>query len=103
MGITCKANADGEGSCKAASTAKIEVCGGVCREYYPQIRYFIKDLLKDYPKLTVSTSEDQTGEQPFIEFFDASNNSMEKVEVGGMFTSEMEEELNARGILRSKN
>ena len=71
LGLTCQKDANEAGSCKTAARAVIEVCGGICREYYPQIRYFIRDLLKYYPKLTVSTVEDQTGEQPFVEFFDS--------------------------------
>ena len=102
LGLTCKdeAKPGEEGSCKVASKAVLEVCGGICREYYPQIRFFLRDHADSYHQLSVSTNQDQTGDQPFIEFFDSSNVSLEKVEIGGMFSHEMEEELQARGIRR---
>ena len=84
-----------------ASRAELEVCGGVCREYYPQIRYFLRDHADAYPKLAISTIQEQTGDQPKITFFDDSGKSIALVEIGAMFTHEMEEELKARGITRT--
>jgi hypothetical protein len=86
--------------CEKWASAEFRVCGGICRQYYPQIRFFFKNYLPKYDSkvLWESQTDGGAGLNPSLHFFNKAGVEKEKVEINGMYDHEIVEELEKRGI-----
>jgi len=83
-----------QGNCKKATQAKVV---GLEFEYFPQIRQFMASHLQHWSEVSWDR---RSIKSPIIEFYDGSGQVVETVHIDGMFAREMEEELEARGLVK---
>uniref|UniRef100_A0A7S1EGF3 Selenoprotein F/M domain-containing protein n=1 Tax=Hemiselmis andersenii TaxID=464988 RepID=A0A7S1EGF3_HEMAN len=92
--------ADGTGptcsgeQCKRVSSVQLL---GLDVENFPQVRIFMEESFPSYPSITRVRVR---ARHPTFAFLDDTGEKIEEIDIGGMFREEMEEELQARGIVK---